>query len=270
MHLHQQRPVHWILHEREMSGCGCFPRHVHKFFNGKQGIYFNGDAENSRFITTRNYYPAVGTQVTVKLECRDRCSDHFVVLSKAGASTVWTFGKTKSDRQVKIAFNCDQLQIYNSEALPAASVTCDWKDGQGPTEATLVIESTADKVHVSVTGGACPTTRLSAPSPWAEDAKKTTGTGAGQMVVGIGASQDNPAPYTRMGHAKWSKFNSIDIKSGAVGFTEVMVFGQASDVVGASATDSVAYSLLQDASSTMPSGLRGHGSALTRHRKPRA
>jgi len=206
------------------------------------GLYFNGDAENKRFMVSRYVLPSSDTTFEIRLRQNDVCSDHFMLLSDSEYplhTMNWNFGRVKGlnsekypdSKVIKIAFNCEDLEIYDENADALGTMRCPSRGSR-----TLRVRMLRQSIEITATNCGCDTgladcrkggteAVMTISNPYFSNQKTPL------VKFGIGASQDVPVPEGQRGiygNQYYSKFERVTAWSYHTGFAEVEVHGIAS------------------------------------------
>jgi len=240
------------------------------------GLYFNGDAENQRFMVSRYVLPSSDTTFEIRLRQNDVCSDHFMVLSDSEYplhEMNWNFGRVKGlntekypdSKVVKIAFNCEDLEIYDENADALGTIRCPSRGSR-----TLQVKMLRQRIEVKATNCGCDagladctqdgtTAVLKLSNPYFLNEKTPL------VKFGIGAIQDVPVPEGKRGNygnQYYSKFESVTAWSHHTGFAEVEVHGIAAQSSGSAAFLDVASASHLRHKKLTKALLRGQSSSL--------
>jgi hypothetical protein len=195
-----------------------FPKKEKYDFGFNQGLWFSGDAENSKAIHSKYPWPAFGTTITGAITGDPgKCSDHFIMLS-AKAQLDWSMGS--SPDAIKFAWNCDELSVFprGSSSTPAKTTGCRAANREQKFQIQIekgyiTFYSSSCRESASSINEGTRTKQLTVPNTFKTDA------GESLVYVYIGASQD------RKQVTKKPTFKFVKLVSAGLGMQEIQVIG---------------------------------------------
>jgi len=195
-----------------------FPKKQKYDFGFHQGLWFSGDAENSKPIHSKYPWPAFGTTITGAITGDPgKCSDHFIMLS-AKPQMEWSMGSSRD--AIKFAWNCDELSIFPRGTSKTPAITTGCRAATRDQKFQIQIEkgaitfysSNCRESSTSINEGTR-TKQLTVHNSFKTEA------GESLVYVYIGASQD------RKQVTKKPTFTFLKLVSAGLGMQEIQVIG---------------------------------------------
>lgn len=217
--MRQTIPYIYDTFTKKNNNFWIFPKKADYDYGMKNGLWFSGDAENTKPIHSKFPWSSFGTTIAGEISGDPgKCSDHFIMISSK-PQLEWSMGSSKD--AVKFAWNCDELSIFPMGSSKTRAITTGCRAASREQKFQVQMErggisfySTNCKESAASISSRTQTKQLRVNNPFANNEK------ASLVYIYIGASQD------RKQVTKKPVFKFVKVLTAGLGLQELEVIGR--------------------------------------------